>query len=234
MLLFCCTQQTRSEGWEAFPTAKVTNEHYALAMQSEQHHQQQPLSFQSCYGPNSTAPGQQQYQQQQYGRSGSSAYPSVPVPAATPMVVDLGGSSSGGGGGSSSGPDAGGGSAAGGGGSGSGHNAGLHNTPGVNPGVIAGAALMRGASSGGSGLGLGALVVGGGGSSSHQQYHASYHQHPGLPTSAPSGTQSDILQWDPPQWLPDRCVDSIYLGRVYPQVCVCVCFGVLCVGCRVG
>lgn len=35
------------------------------------------------------------------------------------------------------------------------------------------------------------------------QYHEQYHQHPGLPQSAPSGTQRDVLEMEPPQWLPD-------------------------------
>lgn len=35
------------------------------------------------------------------------------------------------------------------------------------------------------------------------QYHGQYHQHPGLPQSAPSGTQRDVLLLEPPQWLPD-------------------------------
>lgn len=35
------------------------------------------------------------------------------------------------------------------------------------------------------------------------QYHDDYHQHPGLPQSAPSGTQRDVLTLEPPQWLPD-------------------------------
>jgi hypothetical protein len=61
---------------------------------------------------------------------------------------------------------------------------------------------------GGQGAGLGALINSSSSSSrvGCQQYHAAYHQHPGLPLSAPSGTQSDILHWEPPQWLPDRCV----------------------------
>lgn len=41
------------------------------------------------------------------------------------------------------------------------------------------------------------------GSSSSRQYHARYHEHPGLPQSAPSATQRDILLMEPPQWLPD-------------------------------
>jgi len=140
-------------------------------MQSEQHQQQQQhsLSFQSCYGPSP-------HSQQQYGRRGAAAYPSVPPPASAPTASynfgSSGSGSSGGGGG-------------------------------LNPGVIAGAAVLRG-----SGQGLGALVSGSSGSSSsrvgEQQYHPRYHQHPGLPTSAPSGTQSDVLYWEPPQWLPDR------------------------------
>eukprot|EP00878_Enallax_costatus_P005460 GHUV01005731.1.p1 GENE.GHUV01005731.1~~GHUV01005731.1.p1 ORF type:complete len:268 (+),score=50.43 GHUV01005731.1:75-878(+) len=39
--------------------------------------------------------------------------------------------------------------------------------------------------------------------SSFLQYHEQYHEHPGLPQSAPSGTQRDVLEMDPPQWLPD-------------------------------
>ena len=134
---------------------------------------------------------QQQQQQQQQPLSFQSccgpptqrSYPSVPTPASAPPAAaygSIGGSSGGNGGG----------------------------WGGVNPGVIAGAALMQ---EGGQGAGLGALINSSSSSSSRvgcQQYHAAYHQHPGLPLSAPSGTQSDILHWEPPQWLPDRCVDS--------------------------
>jgi hypothetical protein len=172
LLLVMLLLQTVAEGWEAFPGAKVTNEHYAITMQSEQQRQQQqqqPLSFNSCYGPSAS------HNQQQYGNRRGSAYPSVPTPAVPPTAATFGSSSSSGG---------------------------------MNPGVLAGAAVLQESSRQGSGLGLGALVGSSSSCSSRvggQQYHASYHQHPGLPLSAPSGTQSDILHWDPPQWLPDRC-----------------------------
>lgn len=133
---------------------------------------------------------QQQRQQRQqpslsfdscYGPSSSRhAYPAVPQPATAPNVNSSSSSS------------------------------GASGRGGINPGVLAGAAVLQQQEvRGGGAQGLGALVSS---SSSRaaglQQYHASYHQHPGLPLSAPSGTQSDILMWEPPQWLPDRCVVS--------------------------
>jgi hypothetical protein len=168
--------QTRNEGWEAFPTPQLTQEHYAHELQVQQHNSRQ----QHGNWLSAAHPSQHPYLQHKQHWSAHQ-----PAGAGMTSFNSLAGADYSCGSSSSS--------------------------TAVCPSQIAGAqeygsSRSRGgrgvAYSAGEGTAAG-KVAGMRGKAVSSQFENQHLQNPGLPQSAPSNTQRDVLQMQPPQWLPD-------------------------------